>query len=197
MTTSPKNKAPLILASASPRRKDLLAQVGIIPDQIIPADVDETPGPGETPRQLAERLARDKAAHIRQEHPNCYILASDTVVALGKRILGKAATAQDAQKYLELLSGRRHRVYSGIALITPDGKEVSRVIMTTVIFKRLSPAEVENYIAHDEWQGKAGAYAIQGMAARFVKAINGSYSNVVGLPLFETTNMLQGNGYAV
>ena len=197
MTASPKNKYPLILASASPRRKDLLAQVGITPDHIIPADVDETPQADENPRQLAERLARDKAAHIRQNHPDSYILASDTVVALGNRILGKAATAQDAHKYLKLLSGRRHRVYSGIALITPEGKEISRVVMTTVIFKRLSPTEVENYLAHDEWRGKAGAYAIQGLAARFVKAINGSYSNVVGLPLFETTNMLQGNGYAI
>ncbi|MBL4800555.1 MAG: septum formation protein Maf [Emcibacter sp.] len=184
------------MASASPRRQELLAQVGITPDHIIPADIDETPQTGETPRQLAERLATEKAAHIHAQHPDSFILASDTVVALGNRILGKAATPQEAQKYLGLLSGRRHKVYSGIALITPQGKKISRVVMTTVNFKRLSTADLDGYIAHDEWRGKAGAYAIQGIAARFVKGINGSYSNVVGLPLFETTNMLQGNGYA-
>lgn len=187
----------LILASASPRRVELLAQIGITPHQIIPADIDETPQPKESPRQLAERLAVEKAALIRNNHPDGYILAADTVVALGKRILGKASTVEAARKYLSLLSGRRHRVYSGISLITPNGQQTSRVVATTVIFKRLSSDDLDYYLAHDEWQGKAGAYGIQGLAARFVKSINGSYSNVVGLPLFETTNILQGNGYAL
>lgn len=184
----------LILASASPRRLELLTQIGIIPDQIIPADIDETPQPGESPRQLAERLAIEKAALIAKNHPDSYILAADTVVALGKRILGKAATVDQARKYLSLLSGRRHRVYSGISLIRPDGCQTSRVVATTVAFKRLSTADLDYYLDHDEWQGKAGAYAIQGRAARFIRRINGSYSNVVGLPLYETANMLQGNG---
>ncbi|MCK5424123.1 MAG: septum formation protein Maf [Emcibacter sp.] len=187
----------LILASASPRRVELLAQIGITPNQIIPADIDETPHPKESPRQLAERLAVEKAALIAENHLDSYILAADTVVALGKRILGKAATIEDARKYLSLLSGRRHRVYSGISLITPNGQQTSRVVATTVIFKRFSSDDLDHYLAHDEWQGKAGAYGIQGLAARFIKSINGSYSNVVGLPLFETTNILQGNGYAL
>ncbi|PCI31642.1 MAG: septum formation protein Maf [Alphaproteobacteria bacterium] len=197
MTATKLHKRDLILASASPRRQELLAQVGITPDQIIPADIDETPLAHELPRPLAERLAVEKAAAVRRTHGQSYILASDTIVALGKRILGKAATPAEAHTYLSLLSGRRHRVYTGIALITPDGKQVSRVVATTVIFKRLSAADLESYLSHDEWQGKAGAYAIQGFAARFIKGINGSYSNVVGLPLFETTNMLQGNGYVI
>jgi len=196
MTASKENKAPLILASASPRRRELLAQIGITPDQIIPADIDETPLPQEHPRQLAERLAREKADHLKEQHSKCFILGSDTVVALGTRILGKAATQSETAKFLNQLSGRRHRVYSGICLITPDGKMISRFVSTTVTFKRLSTDDIAGYLAHDEWQGKAGAYAIQGRAGRFIKSLNGSYSNVVGLPLFETANLLQGNGYA-
>lgn len=196
MSSDKQNHKPgLILASASPRRRELLAQIGIIPDQIIAADIDETPLPDESPRQMAGRLAAAKAALITKTHDNYYILASDTVVALGRRILGKASDRDEARKYLTLLSGRRHRVYTGISLITPGNKQISRVIATTVIFKRLSEADLDRYLSHDEWLGKAGAYAIQGQAARFIKAINGSYSNVVGLPLFETANMLQGNGY--
>ncbi len=185
----------LILASASPRRQELLAQIGITPDQIIPADIDETAHRQESPRQLAARLSLEKAALIGENHPEYYILAADTIVALGKRILGKATTVQEARNYLKLLSGRRHRVYSGISLITPEGKQISRVVATTVIFKQLSTQDLNAYLSHEEWQGKAGAYAIQGFAARFIKGINGSYSNVVGLPLFETANMLQGTGY--
>ncbi|PCI43302.1 MAG: septum formation protein Maf [Alphaproteobacteria bacterium] len=187
----------LILASASPRRLDLLAQIGITPNQIIPAHIDENPHPDELPRHLSHRLAMEKAAAVARKQPKFYILAADTVVALGRRILGKASTIEEARKYLCLLSGRRHKVYSGISLITPQGKQISRVVTTTVIFKRLSSADLDHYLSHNEWQGKAGAYAIQGLAARFVKGINGSYSNVVGLPLYETANMLQGNGYAL
>ncbi len=195
MTSIKENKNKLILASASPRRKELLAQIGLTPDHIIAADIDETPEPQESPRALARRLASAKAAIIRKDHPDCFILAADTVVALGKRILEKAKDPEEARKFLKLLSGRRHKVYSGISLITPGGHQYSRVAVTSVAFKRLSAQDIETYLAHDEWQGKAGAYAIQGHAARFIKSLNGSYSNVVGLPLFETTNMLQGNGY--
>jgi len=195
MTSFKKDKNKLILASASPRRKELLAQIGLTPDHIIAADIDETPEPQETPRALTGRLASAKAAIIRKDHPDCFILAADTVVALGKRILEKASDPEEARKFLNLLSGRRHKVYSGISLITPGGHQYARVAVTSVTFKRLSAQDIEAYLAHDEWQGKAGAYAIQGQAARFIKSLNGSYSNVVGLPLFETTNMLQGNGY--
>ena len=173
-----------------------MAQIGLTPDHIIPADIDETPALGESPRQLAGRLASEKAAHIQKNYPDSYILAADTVVSLGKRIIGKASTTSEARKFLSLLSGRRHRVYSGLSLIIPDGRKISRIVATTVVFKRLSSEEMNDYLTHDEWQGKAGAYAIQGRAAQFIRAINGSYSNVVGLPLFETANMLRGSGYA-
>ncbi|PHZ83462.1 Maf family protein [Paremcibacter congregatus] len=195
MTSSLPVSFPLILGSASPRRRELLAQIGLAPDDIVPADIDETPQKSESPRKLAERLAVEKAAALKTAHSDCYILAADTVVALGNRILGKAENTAEARKYLTLLSGRRHKVYSGVSLITPTGTQVSRVVATSVLFKRLSDTDLAAYLSHDEWQGKAGAYAIQGHAARFIKSINGSYSNVVGLPLFETTNMLQGNGY--
>jgi len=195
MIASRENKQRLILASSSPRRQALLAQIGITPDQIIPADIDETPQRLEPPRKLSARLAMAKAVVIQADQQDCFILGADTVVALGKRILGKPDNPDDARRYLNQLSGRRHKVYSAIALITPCGRKISRVAVTTVAFKRLSQGDVDDYLAHDEWQGKAGAYAIQGRAARFVKSINGSYSTVVGLPLFETSMMLQGNGY--
>lgn len=185
----------LILASASPRRQELLAQIGIIPKRIIAANIDETPHAQEAPHLMARRLACEKAAHVHQNHPGYFILAADTIVTLGRRILTKAADSAEARKHLSLLSGRRHRVHSGLAVITPAGREVSRTVMTTVIFKRLSPLEIDDYLAREEWRGKAGAYAIQGYAARFIKGINGSYSNVIGLPLYECANMLQGNGY--
>jgi len=191
---SPKNR-PLILASSSPRRRELLAQVGITPDQIIPAHIDESPLKGEKPRVMAERLAAAKACAVAQEARDSFILASDTVVACGNRILGKAANKEEADKFLTLLSGRRHRVISAISLITPEGGQITKSILTAVKVKNLSRNEINSYLAHDEWQGKAGAYAIQGHAARFIRAINGSYSNVVGLPLFETVNLLQGHGY--
>ena len=189
--------APFILASASPRRRELLAQIGIKPDQIIAADIDETPYPDEKPRQLARRLAKEKAACLRVKYEGSYILAADTVVTVGRRILGKPSTKDQARAFLERLSGRRHRVISGISLITPEGQQRSRTVTTSVVFARLAAAALEDYLACGEWQGKAGAYAIQGRAARFIRAINGSYSNVVGLPLFETANMLRGNGYDV
>lgn len=189
------NNQKLILASASPRRLDLLRQVGITPDEIIPAEIDETPTLGEKPRELATRLAKLKAREIAEKNPNCFVLASDTVVACGRRILEKARDHNEARRFLNLLSGRRHNVYTAVSLIAPDGGSSHRTVKTTVTFKRLESAEIDFYIKSDEWRGKAGAYAIQGLAARFIGSINGSYSNVVGLPLMETVNMLKGRGY--
>ncbi len=187
---------PLILASASPRRLDLLRQVGITPDEIIPADIDETPQKGESPRALAGRLAHLKAEAIAKDHPDSLVLASDTVVACGKRILGKASNKDEAQAFLNLLSGRRHSVYTGVSVIGPNGAS-HKVIKTVVKFKCLSAEDIADYLNHDEWEGKAGAYAIQGYAAQYISTINGSYSSVVGLPLMETVNMLKGCGYHV
>ncbi|MDG1995969.1 MAG: Maf family protein [Emcibacteraceae bacterium] len=188
------NKPSLILASASPRRLDLLAQVLVTPDQIIPADIDETPHKDEKPRELAGRLALGKARFVAQNHPTSFVLASDTVVACGNRILGKAEDVAEARAFLQLLSGRRHDVYTGVTLITPNGIN-EKTVKTVVKFKNLDTSDIEFYLNHDEWKGKAGAYAIQGIAAQFIRGINGSYSNVVGLPLFEVVNMLKGRGY--
>jgi len=189
-TLTPKT---LVLASASPRRLALLAQIGITPDLIAPQDIDETPHPGELPRPHAERLAREKARAAGT--PGAFVLAADTVVAVGRRILPKAETEAEAAACLELLSGRRHHVLTAVTLVTPDGAESHRVSESTVIFARLRAAEMRAYLAGGEWQGKAGGYAIQGHASAFVRALHGSYSGVVGLPLFETTQLLKGRGY--
>ncbi|RCK43942.1 MULTISPECIES: nucleoside triphosphate pyrophosphatase [Thalassospira] len=185
----------LILASASPRRLELLAQIGIVPDQVAPADIDETPKADESPRRLALRLAEEKARAVAAVNGGAFVLAADTVVACGQRALGKAEDETEARKFLTLLSGRRHRVYGGMCLIAPDGTERSRVIETQVKFRTLGAEDLDRYLAHDEWKGKAGAYAIQGHAATFVKAISGSYSNVVGLSLCEVDGLLRGLGY--
>lgn len=185
----------LVLASASPRRKDLLAQVGLIPDLISAADIDETPLPHEVPRDLAARLAVGKAAAIAKDNPNAYVLAADTVVALGRRVLGKPENADEARSFLEKLSGRRHSVIGGICVIAPDASRRQQVVVTKVKFKRFTPKDIDVYIASDEWQGKAGGYAIQGLAGAFVPWISGSYTNVVGLSLSDTVNMLTGAGY--
>ncbi len=191
--SSPKTR--LILASASPRRLALLAQIGIAPDDVVPTEVDERPLSREKAEPMARRLAREKAEAARVADDNTFVLAADTVVAVGRRILGKAADQAEARRMLGLLSGRRHRVTTGIALITPAGKLVTRSVTTSVSFKRLSTAEIDAYIAGDEWRDKAGAYAIQGRAGAFVKGINGSYSNVVGLPLMETGGLLEAHGF--
>jgi septum formation protein len=185
----------LILASASPRRLDLLSQIGIAPDAVVPAAVDETARRDELPPDLAGRLALAKAEVVAAAEPDAWVLAADTVVACGRRVLGKAADTAEARRFLDLLSGRRHRVLGGVALIAPDGRRRQRLVTTAVTFNRLSQAEIEAYVAGDEWQGKAGAYGIQGRAAVFVRRINGSYSNVVGLPLFETAALLEGLGW--
>lgn len=184
----------LILASASPRRLDLLRQVGIEPDRVVPAALDETPLKDELPVEHARRLAAAKAEAVAAGNPGAFVLAADTVVACGRRILGKAETEADARRFLALLSGRRHRVYGGICACGPDALRASRVVQTAVTFKRLTGDEIADYIDHGEWRGKAGGYAIQGRAAAFVRTLNGSYSNVVGLPLFETVSMLRGLG---
>jgi len=183
---------PLVLASASPRRLDLLRQIGIEPSAIDPADTDETPGRGEAPRAYAERMARAKLDIVVPRHPEALVLAADSVVAVGRRILPKAETKEQARDCLMLLSGRRHKVVGGLALAAPGGKVRARLVETVVRFKRLEPDEIHAYLASGEWQGKAGGYAIQGRAAAFAVFISGSYSNVVGLPLYETLSLLRG-----
>ncbi len=189
------SSAPLVLASASPRRLDLLRQIGVVPDCVDPAMVDERVLPGELPGAHAHRLASAKAEAVLPRHAGSFLLAADTVVACGRRILPKAEDRQTAAHCLSLLSGRRHRVFGAIQIIAPGGRRLSRVVATAVAFKRLSKMEIEQYLASDEWQGKAGGYAIQGLAGAFVPWINGSYTNVVGLPLAEVCTMLQGLGY--
>lgn len=187
----------LVLASASPRRRDLLQQIGIVADAVIASDIDETPGRCELPAKLAGRLAEAKAKAAARVHAGGFVLAADTVVACGRRVLPKADDAQTAKRCLELLSGRRHRVWGGVAVIAPDGRMHRRLVMTAVVFKRLAADELTAYLASGEWQGKAGGYAIQGRAAMFVTKIIGSYSNVVGLPLYETAALLRGVGYPI
>jgi septum formation protein len=187
----------LVLASASPRRLELLAQIGLAPDAVDPAALDESALKRELPPATAKRLALAKAAAVARRHPGAYVLAADTVVACGRRALPKPANEAEAARCLDLLSGRRHRVLGGVAVAAPDGRVAVRVVATTVAFKRLTEAERRAYLKSGEWRGKAGGYAIQGMAARFVAAINGSYSNVVGLPLYETAQMLAGLGFPV
>jgi len=187
----------LVLASASPRRLELLRQIGIVPDHVEPADIDETPRRGELPAGHVVRLAEAKAREIRPRYPEAFILAADTVVACGRRILPKAEDEATARTCLTLLSGRRHRVYGGVALLSPGGDLAIRRIVSQVAFKRLSDAEIEAYLASGEWHGKAGGYAIQGKAAALIPWVAGSYSNVVGLPLYETAQLLAGRGYRV
>jgi septum formation protein len=185
----------LVLASASPRRLELLRQIGLKPDRVDPADIDEMPRSGELPPAHAMRLAEEKARAVMPRHPGAYILAADTVVACGRRILPKPFDPATARSCLRLLSGRRHRVHSGIALAGPDERLVLRRVDSHVAFKRLSEEEIAAYLCSGEWRGKAGGYAIQGRAAALIRWMSGSYSNVVGLPLFETAQLLAGRGY--
>ena len=192
-----------VLASGSPRRLALLAQIGVEPDAVIPADIEEAPRRNESPRALAQRLAAEKATiaaatvRKRPELENALTLAADTVVCVGRRILPKCEIHDEAEDCLSLLSGRAHRVYTGLTLITQLGGQRSRLVETRVRFKRLSRAEMNAYLASGEWRGKAGGYAIQGLAGAFVLRLIGSYSSVVGLPLAETANLLVGEGYPV
>lgn len=181
-----------ILASASPRRLQLLDRLGIKPDHVIPADLDETPLEKELPRHHAGRLAREKALKIAEQYPDALILAADTVVACGRRILPKTENIDEARDCLKLLSGRRHRVYGGIAIINKGEKPLSRVVETVVSMKRLSVQEQADYIQTEQWRGVAGGYSIQGIAESFIKQINGSHSNIIGLCLYNTRQMLTG-----
>ena len=185
----------LVLASASPRRLALLAQIGIVPERVISPNIDETPQRDELPRDYVRRLARAKADAV--EAPGAFVLTADTVVAAGRRILPKADSEAEVQRCLALLSGRRHRVLTSVVLRSPDGHSRERLVQSVVAFARLSRQQIENYVASEEWRGKAGGYAIQGQAAAFVTFLSGSYSNVVGLPLFETAQLLRGAGFAV
>ena len=203
MLKSVSDRPRLVLASASPRRLQLLAQVGIEPDKLMPAEIDESPLRKELPRGLASRLALTKAEVARHnvgrdpDLQGAYILAADTVVAVGRRMLPKPELTDEAAACLRLLSGRAHRVYTGLCLITPRGKVRNRLVETRVRLKRLSREEMEHYLASGEWEGKAGGYAIQGRAGGFVTRVIGSYTNVVGLPLYETMSLLMGEGYPV
>lgn len=187
----------LILASASLRRLDLLRQIGIDPDAVVPAEIDETPRRRELPADLARRLAADKAAFVAGRFAGDLVLGADTVVACGRRVLPKAHDEAQARDCLALLSGRRHRVYGGVTVIDRMGRAHHRLAVTAVAVKRLERREIDDYIAAGEWRGKAGAYAIQGRFAACVRKISGSYSNVVGLPLFETASLLRGLGHGI
>ena len=187
----------LILASASPRRRELLNQAGIIPSAIAPVEVDETPLASEKPGDYTRRLAAQKATLVAKKNRGALVLAADTAVAVGVRILGKPGNRAEAEKFLKLLSGRRHRVITSIALKPPSKKLVQKTVITSVSFKRLTAGEINWYLECGEWRGKAGGYAIQGKAGAFVKRINGSYTNVVGLPLYETLAILRAHGYPV
>ena len=185
----------LVLASASPRRLELLHQIGIVPAAVDSADLDERPRPRELPVLHARRLAREKAEIVAARHPGAYVLAADTVVACGRRILPKAGNEGQARACLKLLSGRRHLVLGGVCVVAPDGRRGERLVRTAVAMKRFTSAEIEAYLASGEWLGKAGGYAVQGRAAAFVRFLSGSYSNVVGLALFETLSVLVGLGW--
>ena len=185
----------LILASASPRRRELLARIGIMPDAVAPTDIDETPGKVELPRDYARRMAREKALAAASD--SAHVLAGDTVVAVGRRILPKAEDEATARRCLDLMSGRRHRVLSAVALLAPDGTLRERLSETVVVFKRLAPDEIAAYLGSGEWHGKAGGYAIQGIAEGLIRRIDGSHSGVVGLPLYETRALLKAAGFAL
>jgi septum formation protein len=191
----------LVLASASPRRMQLLEQVGLTPDLLNPTDIDETPQRRESPRRLSIRLSDQKAKAattaplVKALGPNTYIVAADTVVGMGRRVLPKPANADEAMDCLRLLTGRAHWVYSTVTIVAPGGKTSTRCCETKIRFKRLSRDEMQTYIASEEWRGKAGGYAIQGRAAAFVRYLAGSHSGVVGLPLYETLHLLEGAGF--
>ncbi|MDP2258865.1 MAG: nucleoside triphosphate pyrophosphatase [Caulobacter sp.] len=185
----------LVLASASPRRLELLRQVGIEPDRVDPADIDETPQRDETPRRLVARLAIGKAQAVSARHPDAHVLAADTIVAVGRRILGKPEDAADARRMLTLLSGRPHKVLTGVAVIAPEGRAASRVVESRITFKRITDREVDAFIAGGDWTDASGGYKIHRLAGAFVTDISGSYTSVVGLPLYETLNLLGGLGW--
>ena len=188
-------RPPLVLASASPRRLELLRQIGVEPDVVAALDLDETPERDETAPRMVERLARAKALAGREAHAGSFVLGADTTVAVGRRLLGKPADEAEARRMLRLLSGRAHRVYTGVAVAAPDGRVAARVSETRLQVKRLAEAELDAFLEAGEWRGVAGGYQIQGRAAAFVRGLHGSYSGVMGLPLFETRALLDGLGW--
>jgi septum formation protein len=201
--SAPGWRPKLVLASGSPRRLALLQQAGLEPDALLPADIDETPLKSETPRELVRRLARTKAevarrtARTREELEGAFVVAADTVVSVGRRILPKAEVVEEAAACLRLLSGRTHRVYTAVCVVTPRDAVRERLVESRVRFKRLSREDMEGYLASGQWRGKAGGYAIQGLAGTFVVKLVGSYPNIVGLPLYETISLLDGEGFPV
>lgn len=197
MTGGGRGPVTVILASASPRRLDLLKRIGVVPDAVDPADCDESPVKGERPLAYARRIAFEKAQIVAARHPGAVVLAADTVVAVGQRILGKAETRDEAEACLRLLSGRRHRVHSAVTVVDAGGAARHRVSTSVLAFKRLSAEEITAYLASGEWQGKAGGYAVQGYAEAFVRTLMGSHSGVMGLPLFETRALLISAGLSL
>ncbi len=185
----------LILASRSPARLELLKKAGYTPDNTVSADIDEIPRKGELPRNLVHRLSYEKATQVLEKYPKSYVVAADTVIALGRRIIGKASNSEEAEKTLKLLSGRKHKVYTGVTIVSPKSVIKTKVIVTSVKFKSLENKEIEEYLNSNEWQEKSGCYAIQGIASKFIISINGSFSSVVGLPVYETIMMLKAMGY--
>lgn len=190
------NKSKLILASSSPRRLELLKNMWLVPDEVIPADIDETPKKHEKPNLYVRRMALEKAQKVAaQVEGSTYILAADSIACVGTRILGKPENRDEAREMLNLMKGRRHRVYTGVCVIAPDGTLRHRVVLTHVKFKNASKAEIEEYLDTENWKGRAGAYGLQEDMGGFVISITGSYSNVIGLPMFETKNLLLGLGF--
>lgn len=190
-------KTRFILASASPRRRDLLATLGLVPDEIAPADINEDPIPGELPGPHALRLAQEKAAKVAADYPGDIVLAADTVVGVGRRILPKTENADEAEHCLRLMSGRAHRVFTGVCVIDSEGQSRHRVSETRLKMKRLSDEEIKIYLESGEWRGKAGGYGIQGLAGAFIHHLSGSYTGVVGLPIYETRNLLTAAGLSM
>lgn len=188
-------RSKLILASSSPRRLELLKNIGFTPDEVIPADIDETPHKAEKPRIYTERIAREKAEKIAAQNKGAFIIAADTTAAVGTRILGKAENAEEAKRIIKLMSGRQHRVYTSVAVVNPAGELRIKNVVTFVKFKNITEYELEQYIATNSWQGKAGAYGLQEDPGAFVVRINGSFSSVIGLPLYETKSLLLGLGF--
>ena len=185
----------LILASSSPQRLELLKKINIVPDKVVPAKIEETPNKSEKPKDFVIRMSKQKALNVSQQYKDSYVLSGDTIVSVGRRIIGKPSNKAEAENYLNLLSGRRHRVFSAVTLITPDNKEKTKVTLTRVKFSRLNKNDLLEYIKTNEWKGRAGGYAIQGKASAFIPWINGSYTGIVGFPVNEIKNLLSSSGW--
>ena len=188
-------KINLILASSSPQRLELLKQINVVPDKIVPAKIEEQPNKSEKPRDFVIRMSKEKAWNVSKQYKDSYVLSGDTIVSVGRRIIGKPSNRTEAENFLNLLSGRRHRVFSAVTLIAPDKKEMTKVTLTRVKFSRLNKNDLHEYIKTNEWKGRAGGYAIQGKASAFIPWINGSYTGIVGFPVNEVKNLLSSSGW--